>query len=414
VKNGRDIKSENICLTASLQPKLVDFGFVMLAPHQGTITPRSPLKHLVSRQTQVRGTPVYCCPCYKSRSIDYAACCDVFSFGVVMLEVLTGTLQAGKGGVAIVPDITSRYRGESLKLITEFDPTIRDAWSTEIAGALAGMSLECTLPDSGLRPTTDEITNELLRISGSLEVRTTEVGAIPPSKCHLCARAVNEGQRCSSRISHTFCQPCMWYYYGTVDSAYPDWPPCPIPGCRGLGLVPSHLRREGFEQLPACFAQLMQLCGNADLWCPRLIYIEPDVQNVHWRSSIFEGPISVYFVCAVSFRRCGPVLRLASCDSHWIIHMDPVIRMCSRILRIAENIGKAGDMDIQSFLQFSQELSIVSDAAVRATGTPINTKWAYKTLVTWAMDPTRASLAWLHAFQLVQDAWGNGVYALPW
>jgi hypothetical protein len=86
----RDIKSGNFALTLDLQPKLIDCGLARYLPQEG-----DPLRSVMpTKSSQRPGTPAYGCPRYMSRG-EYEGKSEVFSFGIVMAEVLTGRLQGG-------------------------------------------------------------------------------------------------------------------------------------------------------------------------------------------------------------------------------------------------------------------------------------------------------------------------------
>ena len=85
----RDIKSGNIALMPDFTPKIIDCGLSKYVP-DSTLPGMS-----IQSQTGARfGTPGYTCDYYSKRTaMAYDAKCEVFSFGIVLLELLTGKLQ---------------------------------------------------------------------------------------------------------------------------------------------------------------------------------------------------------------------------------------------------------------------------------------------------------------------------------
>uniref|UniRef100_A0A0D9WC94 non-specific serine/threonine protein kinase n=1 Tax=Leersia perrieri TaxID=77586 RepID=A0A0D9WC94_9ORYZ len=75
----RDLKSPNILLDKEYNPKLSDFGLAKLGPFEGD-------KHI---STRVMGTYGYCAPEYVRTGV-LTTKTDVYSFGVFLLELITG------------------------------------------------------------------------------------------------------------------------------------------------------------------------------------------------------------------------------------------------------------------------------------------------------------------------------------
>ena len=140
----RDIKASNIALTSDYTAKLIDCGLSKYVAEDGKG------QSILSATTGRFGTPGYMCPNY-CKGRPYDAKSEVYSFGIVVLEVLTGRLQ-GVGGVMLeeAAGVTLGASQCSSTADSADDeqplPVDRRAgeWSAECVQQLAALAKECT------------------------------------------------------------------------------------------------------------------------------------------------------------------------------------------------------------------------------------------------------------------------------
>eukprot|EP01036_Dinobryon_divergens_P031429 gene31429-40823_t len=87
----RDIKADNIALSADYTAKLIDCGLSKYIAEDGQGM------SIVSATRGRFGTPGYMCPSYNDTTTDYDAKSEVYSFGIVLLEIVTGSIQGSNG-----------------------------------------------------------------------------------------------------------------------------------------------------------------------------------------------------------------------------------------------------------------------------------------------------------------------------
>ncbi|KAL8140283.1 hypothetical protein V2J09_006304 [Rumex salicifolius] len=150
----RDIKSTNILLDSKFSAKVADFGLSRLAPIADTY---GVIPNHVS--TVVKGTPGYLDPEYflTHKLTDKS---DVYSLGVVLLELLTG-MHPISHGKNIVREVNTAYR--SGELFSVVDQRM-GAYQVECVEALASLALRCCQDDPDRRPTVAEIVRTLENI----------------------------------------------------------------------------------------------------------------------------------------------------------------------------------------------------------------------------------------------------------
>ncbi|KAJ4806865.1 Leucine-rich repeat protein kinase family protein [Rhynchospora pubera] len=143
----RDIKTSNILLSTNLEAKVSDFGLVRdcSGPH---VT------------TRVVGTPGYLDPYYASTS-QLTEKSDVFSFGVILLELITGKspiIQGPQGGQHLTQFVQQRLSKGKIESIV--DPNMGSQYNVNSIWKVADMALRCT-NHPGNRPDMTAIVTEL-------------------------------------------------------------------------------------------------------------------------------------------------------------------------------------------------------------------------------------------------------------
>ncbi|CAI9779686.1 unnamed protein product [Fraxinus pennsylvanica] len=140
----RDVKSSNILLTERMRAKVADFGFAKL----GEID--SDKSHV---STKVKGTVGYLDTEYM-RTNQLTASSDVYSFGILLLEILTGRRPVE---LKRPPDerVTLRWAFKKYnegKLMEMLDPLMKEEVEHEILVKMFGLAFICAAPRRIDRP----------------------------------------------------------------------------------------------------------------------------------------------------------------------------------------------------------------------------------------------------------------------
>ncbi|KAF2939370.1 hypothetical protein DAI22_03g187800 [Oryza sativa Japonica Group] len=171
----RDFKASNILLDSEFTAKLSDFGLAKMGP-EGSET------HVTTR---VMGTHGYAAPEYvMTGHLNIKS--DVYSYGVVLLELLTGrramehvrgrSLHADQ--VVKIVDWTRPYLGSSRRLRCIMDPRLAGHYSVKAARAVAHLAVQCTSPQPRDRPRMAAVVDALERLQGFKDMAVT-VGLWP-------------------------------------------------------------------------------------------------------------------------------------------------------------------------------------------------------------------------------------------
>ncbi|XP_006657852.2 nodulation receptor kinase-like [Oryza brachyantha] len=148
----RDVKSSNILLDHSMCGKVADFGFSKYAPQEGDS----------NASIEVRGTAGYLDPeYYSTQSLSTKS--DVFSFGVVLLEIVTGRepldVQRPRDEWSLVEWAKPYIREYRIEEIV--DPGIKGQYCSEAMWRVLEVASVCTEPFSTFRPSMEDVVREL-------------------------------------------------------------------------------------------------------------------------------------------------------------------------------------------------------------------------------------------------------------
>ncbi|CAN6888679.1 unnamed protein product [Brassica oleracea] len=149
----RDIKADNILLTEDFQPQICDFGLAKWLPKQLT-------HHNVSK---FEGTFGYFAPEYFMHGIVDEKT-DVFAFGVLLLELITGHPALDDSQQSLV--LWAKPLLDKKEITQLVDPSLGDEYNLEELSRLTSTASLCIEQSSLLRPRMSQVVELLLGQEG--------------------------------------------------------------------------------------------------------------------------------------------------------------------------------------------------------------------------------------------------------
>ncbi|KAK9066759.1 hypothetical protein SSX86_014082 [Deinandra increscens subsp. villosa] len=153
-----DVKPHNILLDCNYKPKVADFGLSKLLDRNGTRD---------MEFTRARGTRGYMAPEWLFVNLPITSKVDVYSYGVVMLEMITGANQSGGSEGRMDSWVREKIvaaGGKNDWVQEVVDSTVIGNYNMSSMRTLIKVALRCCQEDKDARPTMSQVVDMLLHV----------------------------------------------------------------------------------------------------------------------------------------------------------------------------------------------------------------------------------------------------------
>jgi serine/threonine protein kinase len=238
----RDIRSANIWLSDDYTAHLMDYGLAKFVP---IISNDASTTSAVVSALSPFGTREYMCPEYLNNpdSGHYEAAYDVYSVGVVMVELILGSLvgapssRDGSKNFSVFRHCVQDNNGNSIMngfelLKAQADRSI--IWESESLDLVCKTAIRCLTPPStpmGTMKTIELLAqmHEALRLNAPIKLDNNVVSNYEFIHCQICD-AQQELKRC--HFGHAVCSECIESkFYRKISQKIRILGVCPAKGC---------------------------------------------------------------------------------------------------------------------------------------------------------------------------------------
>lgn len=389
----RDVKPSNICLKHDFTAQLIDCGLSKIVAED-----KSSLGVTVDSSRGVAlGTPGYICKYYAGGGKEYESACDVFSLGIVLVELFTGCLQLTETN-GQKTDLYDLYSLDEEEQDLEGDvDELAGEWDVDARQQFASMAVGCIARKPKPRPKIDHIVSTLRELAREHCKLSTSEQAL--ERCEALLRSkkpsdlkdnpdvvVRSCPECmlgqlpcvtchSTSEQHAVCLMCFQRH---VERHVGDiHVKCSVKGCDSacftdeevlsytdFNVYAHHVnirhQRKQHEELLAKLGRLQidvgeidskvdqvadkvvrsmsvlsSLAGGVKSPCPKLAILVPRSRSLqNWMKNPGKKSINLYFICGHSFTVVEPPIILHVTNS-WIRKAAPFLKGCIFVLQVA-------------------------------------------------------------------------------